>query len=75
MCKRVGGRELLGEHRIDGAIEKGARRRVEPTLVRRLRGVSSRSKGVSVDVPKVARVLVETRDKAGGIHIWEEWGV
>ena len=27
-----------------------------------LRGVSSRSKGVSVDIPKVERVLVETRD-------------
>ena len=32
----MGVRERLGEQRIDGAIEKGARRRVEPALVRRL---------------------------------------
>ena len=37
MCKGVGVRERLGEQRIDGAIEKGARRRVEPALVRRLK--------------------------------------
>ena len=38
--------------------KKGVKRESDSNL----RGVSSRSKGVSVDIPKVERVLVETRD-------------
>lgn len=40
----MGVRERLGEQRIDGAIEKGARRRVEPALVRRLKKKGRRKK-------------------------------